>query len=202
MGAEVTMALWWMRSLVLALFAALAVTFWPLHAIAQDVSVRTFRAGESFEIEGRAELRVARELVWQVVTDYERLPEFIPGLLASQVLSRTRDSLVLAQRGELRFLFFTFPIEVKLQVEEQPFGSVVSKAIGGNVRAMRGRYDLVTTTAGTEFIYHGSISADLGLPAFIVEPLVRAHAQAQFSAMVREILRRAGLPVVPAGSDP
>ena len=177
------------RVAALVLFAVLALAAGA--AWSQDVSIRTKRTGDTFEIEARAVMAVAREVAWQVVTDYERLPEFIPGLHRSRILERTANRVLLEQHGELRFLVFTVPMEVRMQVEERPLEAVVSKALSGTVRTMQGRYDLAAVAQGTEFRYRGTIVADLGIPGFLGEVIVRSNVEAQFNAMVREILRRA-----------
>jgi ribosome-associated toxin RatA of RatAB toxin-antitoxin module len=179
------------RFLALSVGALAALLLAPGVACSQEVTVRTTRAGDTFEIEARAVMAVARETAWQVVTDYERLPEFIPGLHTSQVLSRTANRLVLEQRGELRFLIFSVPMAVRMEVEERPLEAVLSKVVSGTVRAMHGRYDLAAVADGTEFRYRGTIVVDLGIPGFLGEVIVRSNVESQFNAMVREILRRA-----------
>lgn len=174
---------------VLAAFAVLLLT--ADAACSQEVTIRTTRTGDTFEIEARAVMAVARETAWQVLTDYERLPEFIPGLRTSHILSRSANRVLLEQRGELRFLIFSVPMEVRMEVEERPLEAVVSKALSGTVRAMQGRYDLATVAEGTEFRYRGTIVVDLGIPGFLGEVIVRSNVESQFNAMVREILRRA-----------
>ena len=173
----------------LGAFAVLLLAAGAAHS--QEVTIRTTRAGDTFEIEARVVMAVPRETAWQVLTDYERLPEFIPGLHKSHVLSRTANRLLLEQRGELRFFIFSVPMEVRMEVEERPLEAVLSKALSGTVRAMRGRYDLAAVAEGTEFRYRGTIVADLGIPGFLGEVIVRSNVEAQFNAMVREILRRA-----------
>ena len=87
---------------------------------AQDVSVETTRQGDHIVIEASAELQADVRIVWQVLSDYDRLAEFIPNLKVSRVLSRTADGVVLEQQGEYAFLFFSQPIDVRLLIIELP----------------------------------------------------------------------------------
>ena len=176
-------------AIAVAAFAALVLAAGA--ARSQEITVRTTRTGDTFEVEARVVMAVPRATAWQVLTDYERLPEFIPGLHKSQVLSRVANRVLLEQRGELRFLIFSVPMEVRMEVEERPLEAVLSKALSGTVRAMQGRYDLAAVAEGTEFRYRGTIVVDLGIPGFLGELIVRSNVESQFNAMVREILRRA-----------
>ncbi len=63
---------------VLAAFAATA------HA-ADDVTVEARRRGDAVEIKAQAVIAAPTQLVWRVLTDYEGLPRFIPGISKSVV---------------------------------------------------------------------------------------------------------------------
>ena len=65
-----------MRALSLALLLAL-----PLAApdASAEISVETQRREGALEVVCRALIEAPAELVWQTLTDYNRLAEFIPG---------------------------------------------------------------------------------------------------------------------------
>jgi len=109
---------------------------------ARDLQIEAQREGTSVEIKAHAELAAPLAIAWQVLTDYERLPAFIPGLAKSVVRERRGDTLLVEQSGEARFLIFSFPIEVRYEVTERPQQSIESRAVAGNLRRMNGRYDL------------------------------------------------------------
>jgi ribosome-associated toxin RatA of RatAB toxin-antitoxin module len=135
--------------------------------------------------------------VWQVLTDYESLPSFIPGLAKSVVRERQGNRLVLEQTGEARFLLFWFPIEVRYEVIESPPQWISSRAISGNLRRMNGRYELhpgpPRTGAPPAVLlrYEGAIEPSFELPPLIGMVALRSMAEQQFTAMVAEIERRA-----------
>jgi len=183
---------WRIPSLAVALFAAAHAA--PGSA-AQDVEIEAQRQGESVEIKAHALLAAPAALVWEVLTDYERLPGFIPGIAKSVVRERQGNMLLIEQTGAARFLFFSFPIEVRYQVTERPPQWVESRSVGGNLKRMNGRYDL---EPGAEPLtirlrYHGLIEPDFQLPPFVGVAALRSMAEEQFTAMVAEIERRAAL---------
>jgi ribosome-associated toxin RatA of RatAB toxin-antitoxin module len=163
---------------------------------AQDVQIEARRHGESVEIKAHAEIAAPAGIVWQVLTDYERLPSFIPGLAKSVVRERQGNLLVVEQAGEARFLLFSFPIEVRYEVMEAPEQWVESHAVAGNLKRMNGRYDI---EPGSEPLkmrlrYQGLIEPAFALPPFIGVAALRSMVEEQFTAMVAEIERRAAGP--------
>ena len=154
---------WRIPSLAVEFFAAaLLANYAAPGRAAQDVAIEAHRQGDSVEITAHAQLTAPAALVWQVLTDYERLPAFIPGLTKSVVRQREGNVVLVEQTGEARFLLFYFPIEVRYEVTERAPQSVESRAVGGNLKRMNGRYDL---EPGSEpftvrLRYHGLIEPD------------------------------------------
>ncbi len=160
----------------------------------EGLSVQATRRGERFEVRARAEIAAPAAVVWEVLTDYARLPAFIPGLSRSVVRLREGNRVVVEQSGEARFLLFSLPIEVQLEVMERPPDSIASRVIGGNLRRMNGRYELLPgTSRGTVLlVYSAEIVPDFQLPRFLGAMALRSSIEEQFFAMVAEIERRAG----------
>lgn len=160
---------------------------------AEELTVHAERRDEGVEIRARALIAAPVDLVWRVLTDYERLPAFVPGIATSVVRARQGRYLRLEQSGEARFLIFSFPIEVHLDVIESAPDWVVSRSVGGNVRRMDGRYELTADVArgGVALTYTGLIEPDFELPPLVGTAALRAMAEEQFRAMVTEIERRA-----------
>lgn len=180
----------WARPRLRAALGVLACLL-PALAAADDVSIATRRRGEALEIEGRARLAAPVAVAWAVLTDYERLPRFIPGIVSSRVVARDGASLVLEQTGAIGVLFFSVPVEARLAVEETPYETISSRGLSGSFRALQGRYDLRPAGDATEFRYTGTIVPDTWLPAIVGDGVLAAHVEAQFRALVREIARRA-----------
>src|SRR6266850_3298466 len=180
----------WGISCVVAVL--LAVQAAPGRA-AEDLSVEAERRGERVEVRARALITAPAAVVWEVLTDYEHLPRFIPGIAKSVVRLRDGGRLLVEQSGEARFLFFSFPIEVQLEVTERPPRSISSRAVAGNVRRMTGRYEIQPDAdRGTVLLrYLGEIEPDFELPPLIGVAALRRTAAEQFTAMVAEIERRA-----------
>lgn len=157
-------------------------------AAAADVSVEATRDGEAVEVEAVAEIAVGLARAWEVLTDYNRFPEFVPDLHESRVVSRQGPSVVVEQKGAARFLFLSYPIEVRLAVREHPQERIESRAVTGNFRELRSVYTLEPREGGVRLRYHGRLVPDFQLPLFHTYVL-KSNVEATFRAMVEEIER-------------
>jgi ribosome-associated toxin RatA of RatAB toxin-antitoxin module len=164
----------------------LLLTF-PATDRAAEISVETTRHGDSFEVNASAEIEVGVADAWKVLTDYDRLAQFIPGMLESRVVSRDGSTVVVDQRGETSLLFLTFPMRVRLAIEEQPYARITSIAISGNFTELTGVYLLQAHDAGMRLRYEGKFTPDFAFPPLLGTLIVRSTAEKRFKAMVHEI---------------
>lgn len=185
------------RARTLASALLLLLLAWPAMDHAAEISVQTTRRGDSFEVNASAQIEADVADAWKVLTDYDRLAEFIPGVQESRVVSRDGSNVVIEQRGETSLLFFTFPMRVRLAIEEFPNDRVVSKAIGGNFKELHGVYHLQARNGGMFLRYEGSFTPDFYFPPLIGTLVVRSTVEKRFVAMVREIEKERSREPVP-----
>lgn len=173
------------------LFPLVAAT---AHA-AEDLSVEAARKGAFVEVRARATIDAPLGVIWAVLTDYEKLPEFVPGLKKSRVASRNGSTVVVEQSGEARFLMFSFPVDVVLEAVEKPHSSIRVRALSGTLRYLEGGYDVEAEPDSGKFILRwvGTIAPDVSLPPLLGEVVMRMSIEDQFTGMVREIDRREAL---------
>lgn len=162
---------------------------------AEDLSVEAARKGAFVEVKARATIDAPLSVIWTTLTDYERLPEFVPGLRKSKVTSRSGSTVVVEQSGEARFLVFTFPIDVVLESVEKPPSSIRVRALSGTLRYLEGGYEVEPEHESGRFIlrWSGTIAPDVSLPPLFGEVVMRMSIEDQFTGMVREIDRREAL---------
>lgn len=169
-------------------------------AAAEDVSVEASRRDGAIEVRAHALVEASFDTVWGTLTDYNRLPAFIPGMKSSRVTARNGGVSVVEQVGEARFLFFSFPIEVTVQSTARPPDAIDIRALKGSFRRLDGGYRLKPLPGGViELVWIGLLEPDFALPPLLGEVLMRSTIEDQFLGMVREIerreaLRRAGAP--------
>ena len=165
-----------------------------VHA-AEDLSVEAARKGAFVEVKARATIDAPLGVIWAVLTDYEKLPDFVPGLKKSRVASRNGTTVVVEQSGEARFLMFSFPVDVVLEAVEKPQSSIRVRSLSGTLRYLEGGYDVEAEPDSGKFILRwvGTIAPDVSLPPLFGEVVMRMSIEDQFIGMVREIDRREAL---------
>jgi Polyketide cyclase / dehydrase and lipid transport len=160
-------------------------------ATAQDLSIETSGKGGAITVSASADLRVRLDTAWGVISDYDHLADFVPDMRSSRVLQRNGDQLLVQQTGAFGFLFFQQPIDVELAVTESPSERIVAHAVGGNLREMDGRYTLTAPAPGeVRLTYVGRLVPEFAVPPVVGKLVVRNAMARQFSALVKEILRR------------
>lgn len=160
---------------------------------ADKVSVEATRRDEALEVVCRAVLDAPLDLVWQTLTDYDRLAEFIPGMRRSRVIERRGAVAVIEQSGEVGFLFLTFSIDVTLASTERPPHALEVSMLKGNLKRLDGAYRIEPQGDGRILLTWTGIVEALSMPPLLGELVMRSNIEDQFRGMVREIERRDAL---------
>ena len=177
-----------------ALFFALAVTPGFVDAAAAEaIETRIERQGEYITVNASALMQVDARIAWEVLSDYDHLAQFIPDMKSSRVVSREGNRVLVEQKGEFGFFFYRQPVDVTLEVVEEPPRRIDARRVAGNIRELETRYELGTWAAGVRFDYSGRFIPAFSLPPLIGMPIVRRIVERRFRAMVEEIVRRDAL---------
>jgi ribosome-associated toxin RatA of RatAB toxin-antitoxin module len=158
-------------------------------APAAEISVKATSSGEALEVQATAELSASLARAWEVLTDYNRFTEFVPDLHVSRIVSRKGNTAVVDQKGLVRFLFFSYPVEVRLAVTEVPRRRIESLAVAGNFREMRCAYDLEVNDGRIVLRYSGRLIPDFNVPPIFRTYVLRRSVEDTFRALVEEIER-------------
>ena len=183
-----------LRNIAAVAYALLLAACAQCAFAATDFEVAATRNGELIEVRARATINAPLAVVWSTLIDYERLPDFIPGLKKSRVIARAGATSTIEQSGEARFLFLSVPIEITVESTERP-PNIEVRRIAGSVRYLHGRYETEVSgdPAQVRLRWIGAIAPESDLPPLIGEALMRLSIQEQFAGMVREIERREAL---------
>jgi len=146
-----------------------------------------------FEIKLQGCVRATPKQTWAVLTDYARLPEFVPDLLSSRLLSHSVGETIIEQHGRAGFLFVRQAIHVVVRVVEQPFSSIDVTLLSGNMKHYSSHWTLAPLAqgGGTRIDYRGTLEPDFFVPQFIGRVLVQRNVQSMLAAVLAEIERRA-----------
>jgi ribosome-associated toxin RatA of RatAB toxin-antitoxin module len=164
---------------------------WSAAAVAaEDFHVETARRGGAVEVRAYALVEAQYATVWSTLTDYDAFAAFIPGMRSSRVIERTGATWVVEQKGETRFLVFTYPIEVTLLATALPPNALDVHLLKGNLRRLDGGYRLEPAGTGRIGLRWTGLVEPESLPPLLGELVMRASIESQFAGMVREIERR------------
>ena len=173
--------------------AAFAAVLAHASAFAQDVTFRTARDGDFVTVAASAVMKVDPRVAWAVLTDYDHLAKFIPDMKSSRVLSREGNKIRVEQKGDIGFFFYKEPVNVTLEVVEEPPTRITSRSVEGNIRALESHYTLQVAGEAVKLDYSGRFEPDFTIPPLIGMPIVSHMIERRFRAMVDEIQRRDAL---------
>jgi len=165
----------------------LAVSF---AAAAADPEVRIERNGDSYAVFARLAVDVDRSTAWSVITDYNRLPDFVPDMDESRIVSRPGEPTLVRQAGAWKFLGYSVPVQIVARVEEQPMRSVRFHSVSGNVRIENGEWSIADQGAGVAITYRVECTPEFWVPPLLGSLLIRRDVRTKLERVTQEMLRR------------
>jgi ribosome-associated toxin RatA of RatAB toxin-antitoxin module len=147
--------------------------------------------GNVYQVSAQGDVAAAPATVWRILTDYERLPEFVPDLRTTTVISRSGGQVVLEQTGAAQMLFFRRPIHLIVQVREQPMTQVDVSLVEGDMKVYRCTWQLVPIpdTGGTRVLYGGKISPKFYVPGMLGSNMIRSDIEKMMAAVLARLDR-------------
>ncbi len=148
----------------------------------------------------RAYIDVPADLAsaWSVLTDYNRLSEFVPDMQSSRVISKPGEPIKVYQRGKKSWLLVDMPLELVFNMEETPTSSIRFHLISGNINDMYGEWQLAPFGQGVRIKYFALMKPGLFSPRAPGDSLlIESDIENMMQSIGREILRRKNLTTRP-----
>ena len=163
-----------------------------LPAFAQEpaahVSVTRVDAGgeQVFEVLASGNVKASPAAVWKVLTDYEKMPEFVPDLEKSKILSRSGNKAILEQAGVARFLFLSRSINLVVHISEEPISSIDIKLVTGDMKAYACRWEMTALpdNGGTRIAYSGKLVPKFYVPGMLGSNIIRRDIERMMAAVL------------------
>jgi ribosome-associated toxin RatA of RatAB toxin-antitoxin module len=155
-----------------------------------EVSVKRVDVGDMhvFEVVSSGEVNAAPAAVWKILTNYERMPEFVPDLKTTKVLSRSGNRAVIEQYGTARFLFLRRAIQLVVQATEEPISAIDINLVSGDMKVYNCRWELVPTeTGGTRILYTGKLVPKFYVPGMLGANIIRADIERMMHAVLERL---------------
>lgn len=111
------------------------------------------------------------EKVWQVITDYEKLADFVPSLTSSKLIPNSEGLTRIEQIGAQCFLKVKFCARVVLEMSESFPHEVGFSMTEGDFKRFEGVWRLEPTDEGTKLSYDLLVKPPVAMPV----PLIERH---------------------------
>ncbi|WP_025917459.1 SRPBCC family protein [Herminiimonas sp. CN] len=144
-----------------------------------------------FEIHASGFARSSQQRAWQVLTDYDRLHEFVPNLLSSRLLERSGPEATIEEVGRIGFFILSRQIHMVVRVTEHPFSTLDAVLVAGDMKHYATHWELAPATqdgaSGTRINYSGMVEPDFFVPSLLGAALMRSDVRRMLEAIITEI---------------
>jgi len=127
------------------------------------------------------------EVAHAVLTDYERMPRFMPDVRSSRILERVADGAVIEEEAVTRVLFFAKPIRLVLEVQEAPTTIRFRERSGESFVRYEGQWTLREQDGHTLIGYELLAEPAFDAPEFMLRHLLRREVDQMIERLQAEI---------------
>jgi ribosome-associated toxin RatA of RatAB toxin-antitoxin module len=147
--------------------------------------------GRQRRVEATIHLPHPIERVWQVLTDYEKLADFIPNLSVSRRVAHPEGGIRLEQVGVQNLKVVTFSARVVLDMTEEYLSAIRFKMVEGDFKAFSGEWLLQsmpeTEAGGTRLTYCLEVWPKATIPVIAIEQRLRKDLPANLKAILQHL---------------
>ena len=177
--------------LLLLLALAMPVAAHALPPDASDIAVAIHRDGEAYVVDVDMVVEATAQQVWDVLTDYDHMAEFVSNVAASRVVGRHPDKIEVKQTSRLVFGPFKLTFENVRSIELVPLKEIRSRLLSGDMKASSFTTWLRPEGSATRVVNHGRFTPDRWIAPIIGVAVLESETRKQFAEMRAEMLRRA-----------
>lgn len=152
---------------------------------APDVMVR--EADGTYTVTARFHVPQSAAATLAVLTDYQHIPRFMPGVVSSVVLERTAGRAVVEQEAVSRLMMFSKKVHLVLEVTEGPATLSFRDRSGASFARYEGAWRLTPDAEGTCVVYELTAKPSFQVPAFTLKRLLKRDSGQMIDALRREI---------------
>lgn len=131
------------------------------------------------------------DVVMSVLTDYERIPQFMPDMEVSKVIERTPAGAVVEQQAVSRFMLFSKRVHLELVVSEGPGTVRFRDRSGKSFAAYEGGWTIRQHDSRTAVDYQLTAKPIFEVPALVLKRLLKRDSGVLIDRLQAEITQRA-----------
>lgn len=148
------------------------------------VEVKKLPAGR-IQVDGEAVTDQSPHLIWKLLSGYDRLSEWVPGLTECRTVQMRPRHLIL-QRGATQLWLFKINFTVTFEVEEVPEKTIHFDAVSGDFLEHRGSWRLQSKGGRVRIRYEATIHPKFFVPPVIGPWLLESQLRQSLEALLEE----------------
>ncbi|HYC44015.1 MAG TPA: SRPBCC family protein [Burkholderiales bacterium] len=156
-----------------------------------DFDVQVQFVGDEIRADISLFVAAPQQRVWEVLTDYERAPQFTRDLQVSRIVGRSGDVVRLFQKAQFRYGPFVLPVESLKEIRLIAPWRTESRLVSGSMRRHDSTTELIPENGGTRIRVRSVAVPTSSLVTMAGEGVVRRETEDHFRQLRAEILRRA-----------
>jgi carbon monoxide dehydrogenase subunit G len=132
-------------------------------------------------------------VVLAVLTDYEQIPRFMPGVRTSIVREQEAGRAVVEQEAVSALMMFSKRVHLVLEIEEQPDTLIFRDRCGRSFLRYEGAWRLSRLDGRTAITYELTAEPSFDVPGFLLRRLLRRDSGEMIERLQHEIAARTNL---------
>lgn len=182
----------WFSALLASLLTAVVYTVpCPADDTYDRAVIRVKKEGDNRFVQGEIRIEAPQDEVWEVLTDYDNLANFIPNMQKSRLLEgKTDGPLKLEQISIWRFLIFKKKVRVLLRVFEHYPDRIAFSQIDGDFHTYTGAWDIDRVDDAIRLRITLRVRPAFFAPGFYLDRIAKGTAERSLEVIRSETLRR------------
>jgi ribosome-associated toxin RatA of RatAB toxin-antitoxin module len=161
-----------------------------------NVSITVQQVLENTHVAASIQIVAPHKIVWEVLTDYERLADFVGSLETSRLIEARNDSTFLVEQTNIsRFAIFKRRSRVLSVSHHKGRERITTTFVEGDFHTNEFEWRLTSEDTDTEKVtltYEATMRSIHWAPIWVVHRIVRKAVEQTLLDVGRESLRRAG----------
>lgn len=157
----------------------------------RDIMVKAVKTGPVLVVDVEMSVKATVATVWEVMTDWDDMEDFVPSIQASEIVSRVGNRCRVRQKGRVFLGPFPVSFEAVRDIELFPQELMRFKGVSGSFERLDGEVRIVAGGDVTRIVYRAESVPTVWVPPFVGVAMVEHASRVQFGEMREEIRRRA-----------
>ena len=158
-----------------------------LRAATPDDEISVRANDGAYEVTATFAVSRPASVVAAVLTDYVRIPHYMPEVRTSQLIERRDDRAVVEQEAVARFLMFSKRVHLILEVEEAPLMIAFRDRCGQSFERYEGAWSMSEKSRATHVTYRLTAKPAFDVPGWLLSRLLKRDAAEMIERLRTEI---------------